>query len=201
MVWMIQSGTSIKFFLPCGRYLINFLLEESILNCRLVETIRSSFALKDELKIRVAQRAIVAWPDIVKVIKFWMSLPKQKQPSEEHKSYERLKIAMKDPLIIVKFKLCENIARHLNSFLVQFQTDEHMVPFLSQRLDDTMCWLAWRIVLKYVMTKANTCVSFIKVNIKSISVHKRPEDVDAGVATKFEMQELVKKKELMILNV
>ena len=46
---------------------------------------------------------------------------------------------MKDPLIIVKFKLFENIARHLNSFLVQFQTDEHMVPFLSQRLDDTMC--------------------------------------------------------------
>ena len=35
--------------------------------------------------VRIAQRAIVVWPDIVKVVKFWMSLPRQKQPSKENK--------------------------------------------------------------------------------------------------------------------
>ena len=59
----------------------------------------------------------------MKAVKFWMSLPKQKQSSKENKIYERLNIAIKDPLIFVKFKLFENIARHLNSFLFQFQTD------------------------------------------------------------------------------
>ena len=130
------------------------------------------------------------------VVKSWMSLPRQKQPSKEYKSYERLKIAIKDPLIIVKFTLFENIARHLNSFLVQFQTDEPMVPFLCQLLDDIMRSLASRVVLKDAMTKANTCLSLIKLDFKSTSVHKRPEDVDAGVAAKFELQELVKKKEV-----
>lgn len=50
------------------------------------------------------------------------------------------------------------------------------------------------------MTKPNPCVSLIKVNFKSTSAHKHSKDVVVGVAAKFEMQELVKKK-LMILNV
>ena len=54
------------------------------------------------------------------IAKFWMFLPKHKEASKENKSYERLKITVKDPLIIVKIKLFENIAGHLNGFLVQF---------------------------------------------------------------------------------
>ena len=50
MVWMLQKGTSIIFFLPCGRYLINLLPGELILNPRLVETIGSSYILIDGLK-------------------------------------------------------------------------------------------------------------------------------------------------------
>ena len=53
-----------------------------------------------------------------------------------------------------------------------------------------------RVVLKDVMTKANTCVSLIKLGFKSNSIHKRREDVVVGVAAKFEMQELLKKKEV-----
>ena len=71
-----------------------------------------------------------------------------------------------------------------------------MVPLLCQHLEDIVRSLASRAVLKDVMTKANTCVSFIKVDFKSTSVHKRPEDVDVGVAAKFEMQVLVEKKEV-----
>ena len=59
-----------------------------------------------------------------------------------------------------------------------------------------MLSLASRVVLKDVMTKANTCISLIKVDFKSISIHKRPENVDVGDAAKFKMQELVKKTEV-----
>ena len=71
-----------------------------------------------------------------------------------------------------------------------------MAPLLCQRLEDIVRSLASRAVLTDVMTKANTCVSFIKVDFKSTSVHKRSEDVDVGVAAKFEMQVLVEKKEV-----
>ena len=125
-----------------------------------------------------------------------MSLPKQKQSSKEKRSYERFKIAVKDPLIIAKFKLFENIARHSKSFLVQFQTGDPIAPFLCHRLEDIMRSLASRVVLTDVMTKANTFASLIKVDFKSTSVHKCPEGVDVEVTANFEMEELVKKKEV-----
>ena len=37
--------------------------------------------------------------------------------------------------------------------------------------------LASRVALKDVTTKANTCVSLIKVDFKSTSIHKCPEDL------------------------
>ena len=70
-----------------------------------------------------------------------------------------------------------------------------MAPLLCQRLEDIIRLLASTVVLKDVRTKANTCDSLVNVDFKSTSVHKRPEDVDVGVAAKFEMLKLVKKKE------
>ena len=104
---------------------------------------------------------------------------------QKNKTCDRLKIAIKEPLIIVKFKLFENIARHFNSFLVQSQTDEPMILFLCQSLEDIMRSLAARVALKDVMAKANTCVSLTKMDFKSTSTHKRPEDVDVRVVAKF----------------
>ena len=52
----------------------------------------------------VAERAIEVWDDIVIDVKFWMSLPKSKQPSSDNKSYTQLKKAITDLLIKMKFK-------------------------------------------------------------------------------------------------
>ena len=41
---------------------------------------------------KVAQTAIVVWSDIMKVAKFWMSLPKQKQPSKKLKAMKDLRL-------------------------------------------------------------------------------------------------------------
>ena len=37
------------------------------------------------------------------IVNFWMALPKSKQPSEENKIYIRLKAAITDSLMLVKF--------------------------------------------------------------------------------------------------
>ena len=49
---------TIKFFLPCERYLINLLPEEPILNPRLVETTRSSSVLTDGLKMEELHKGL-----------------------------------------------------------------------------------------------------------------------------------------------
>lgn len=78
----------------------------------------------------------------------------------------------------------------MNNFLVQFQTDEPMVPFLCQCLEDILRSLASRVILKDVLNNANTCIKLVKVNFKDPSQHKRPENVDVGVAAKIGIHEL-----------
>ena len=80
----------------------------------------------------VAERAIEVWDDIVIDVKFWMSLPKSKQPSSDSKSYTQLKKAITDLLIKMKFKFFAAFAKSLNSFFVTCQIDNLMVPFLAQ---------------------------------------------------------------------
>ena len=75
------------------------------------------------------------WDDIVTVVKFWMSLPKSKQPSSDNKSYTWLQEAITDSLIKMKFKFFAAVANNLTSFLVTFQTDNPIVPFLAQSIE------------------------------------------------------------------
>ena len=53
----------------------------------------------------------------MKTVKFWMGLPRSKQPKEDNKSYQRLKSAINDPLIPVKFRFFAKTAAELNKFL------------------------------------------------------------------------------------
>ena len=82
----------------------------------------------------VAERAIEVWDDIVIDVKFWMSLPKSKQPSTDNKSCTQLKKAIIDLLIKMKFKFFAAFAKSLNSFFVTFQIENLMVPFLAQSI-------------------------------------------------------------------
>ena len=52
----------------------------------------------------VAERTIDVWEDIVTVVKYWMPLPKNKQPLKDSKSFPRLVSAITDSLMICKFK-------------------------------------------------------------------------------------------------
>ena len=65
-----------------------------------------------------------------------MSLPKNKQPHKDNKSFPHLVSAITDPLMICKFKFFAATAKILNKFLLQFQTDKPMAPFLAHALDE-----------------------------------------------------------------
>ena len=86
----------------------------------------------------VAERAIDVWDDMVIIVNYWMGLPKAKQPKQGNKSYSRLKTAVSDPLMKTKFKFFAAIAKILNRFLVMFETNNPMVPFLAQAIEEIM---------------------------------------------------------------
>ena len=76
----------------------------------------------------VAERAVKIWLNLVKVIKYWESLCKSKRP--KNSSYETLVLHYKDPLMIAKFHFFSYVAGIFKSYLVSFQTDSSMVPFV-----------------------------------------------------------------------
>ena len=80
----------------------------------------------------VAERAIDVWENVVKTVKYWMGLQKSKQRKDSNKSYQRLKSAITDLLIPVKLKFFAKTVDELNRFLVLYQTDNPMVPFIAQ---------------------------------------------------------------------
>ena len=91
--------------------------------------------------LKVAVRAIAVWENIRIVVNFWMALQKSRQSSEVIKSYIRLKAAIADSLMFVKFKFFANTAKALNKFLVAYQTEKPMVPFLAQSIEDIISYV------------------------------------------------------------
>ena len=140
----------------------------------------------------VAERAIEVWEDIVTVVKYWMSLPKNKQPHKDNKSFPRLVSAITDPLMICKFKFFAATAKILNKFLLKFQTDKPMVPFLAHALDEIIRNFCTSFLLKETLDNAKTCRLLSKVKFTDPSVQKRASDVDPGIVLKLELSYLRK---------
>ena len=77
----------------------------------------------------VTERAIEILPNIVTIIKYWQSLCKSKRP-QNNKSYNTLVHHHTSSLIVVKLPFFKYIASIFTVFLVSFQSDNPMLPFL-----------------------------------------------------------------------
>ena len=87
----------------------------------------------------VAKKERVIWSKITEVVSYWQQLPKNKQPGLGRPGaniYDHLCKAVKDCLVPVKLLFFEEVAKKLNTFLVVFQTDKPMAPFLTETLED-----------------------------------------------------------------
>ena len=140
----------------------------------------------------VGERAIEVWDNIVTVVKFWMSLPKSKQSSSYNKSYTRLKWAITDPLIKTKFKFFAAVAMSLDSFLMIFQTDNTIVLFLAQSIEEITLNYASSFLLKETLSSPNSCPRLSKIDFKNSAKQKRPVDVEVNVGFKPELSHLQK---------
>ena len=77
---------------------------------------------------KVADRAILVWPHIVEIVRFWQKLVPSKQP--KCKNYTTLKEAAYDTLMIPKLQFFTYVASVLEPFLRLYQTDAPMIPFM-----------------------------------------------------------------------
>ena len=80
----------------------------------------------------VLRRAQVVWLKLVKVVRYWQSLPKSKQPgqgkTDSNKSYQRLPSSCSDALVHLNLAFFEEVAKKLNKFLLRFQANSPTHP-------------------------------------------------------------------------
>ena len=93
-------------------------------------------------------------------------------------------MAIKDPLIPLKLQFLEGIASELNSFLITFQSDKPMIPFLVETLEELLRLLCVKFIGKDTLDAARTTYALLKVDVTDTSNHKNASDIDLGFALK-----------------
>ena len=77
---------------------------------------------------KVADRLIVVWDNMKKIISFWEKLQKSKRPSS--KSYLTVKKSVEDPLVTAKLQFFSFVSSIVEPYLRKYQTDKPMMPFV-----------------------------------------------------------------------
>ena len=78
---------------------------------------------------QVADRAILIWPNVVKMVQYWKKLPGYKQPPGQ--DFITISNAIKDDvLIVVKLKFFSFIASILVPYLTRYQENSPSIPFM-----------------------------------------------------------------------
>ena len=112
----------------------------------------------------VSDRAIDVWDNVVAVINHYEKLTISKRP-QKNKSYDTLVLKKDDISMKVKFCIFRDIAHRLNTFLVKFQTDAPMLPFLADTLETMLRDIMRFFISKSALDKASTQTTLLKLDV------------------------------------
>ena len=94
----------------------------------------------------------------MKDVRYYQKLCKSKRP--QNALYETLLQHYEDILMLIKFQFFKDVANILNPFLNMYQTDQPMMIFLCEDLEDMYRRLLKMVVHKAIIDKARThCTS------------------------------------------
>ena len=100
---------------------------------------------------------------MVMIIKHSESLCKSKRP--QNKSYETLVQHHSDMFVPLRMQFFRFLTKTLKAFLLQYQSDKPMVPFVSDSLEELLRSLMKVIVKEEFLEKASTSMSVTKIDI------------------------------------
>ena len=111
----------------------------------------------------VADRMIEILDKLVKLLEFRESLPKSKRPKS--KSYEKVKCALVDRLLIVKLNFFSYAAGMIEPFLKKFHTDKPTIPVLFFELKTTVASLLEVIIRSSVIESCKSTKKLISISL------------------------------------
>jgi hypothetical protein len=116
----------------------------------------------------VAERGIEVLDYVKAVLNHFAKQAPSKRP-RDNKSYDNLVENQHDPLMKVKMCIFKEIAHKMNAFLVIFQTEAPMLPFLSDTLEVLLRRIMSYFVTAPVLENAATALALIKLDVTAVS--------------------------------
>ena len=94
------------------------------------------------------------------------------------KVFVKVQDMVKDPLLAAKLGFFHGMANHLEKFLVQFQSENPLVPFLYQELFSLTKSLLKRILKPEIYRKIDDYHDINKIDLNSPKFLREPKDID-----------------------
>lgn len=149
--------------------------------------------------VKVAERALQIWPHVDKYVKTLVSQGKAPPTSV---SFFTVQTACDDPLFQAKLEFFVSVARPLQDFLIMFQKEAPMVPFLGVLLKELLSAVMSRFLKKDILEKADTFKKLAMIDPADKKNQKSPKQVELGFAARETLRKVSAKKaasELRIL--
>ena len=144
--------------------------------------------------VAIADRLIEVRPNIKQIRNFQEKLPKSKQPS--NKSYDTLKIAVLDELVIAKLGFFSYLAGMFKPFLTVYQTDCSMIPFFYGDLVKLLKNIFSIIIKPDIMNKYETALKLKEIDLYSSANHLAAKKIEIGFVAFTHIQELRRRDEI-----
>lgn len=141
--------------------------------------------------VTTAERAIKIWPNIVKVIKEWEKKAKSYRPSNA--SYSTLVEFHLDKFVPLRMEFFRYVAKMMQEYLLHFQTDRPMLPFVADSLEEQMRNLMKIVIKPSVVEEAKTPFLLMKVDLDKAD-NRLVTSLNIGTALK-QMLNAVKPKQ------
>ncbi|KAJ4945774.1 hypothetical protein JOQ06_023452 [Pogonophryne albipinna] len=139
--------------------------------------------------VRVAERAVEIWPILQKYVD---GVKNKKIPNPATASYDTIAAAQGDPLIIAKLQFFFAISRTFSPFLLKFQTDEPVMPFLAKDLAELLKSLLRRFVKREFLEDI-TPLKLTKVDAADEKNWVSPMNADIGLGAESVIKALQSK--------
>lgn len=137
---------------------------------------------------RVAERAIIIWPNITKYVSSVVS--SKKKPT--CRSFTVVNEFVNDSLTIAKLHFFVSTTTHVQRFLTMFQAERPMVPFLCDELQAIVRQVLARYLKPEVLRQADTVAKLCNIDCAKASNHVDSKSVDIGFAAKAALKDAPK---------
>lgn len=143
--------------------------------------------------VPVAERIQEILPDIAKYVK---SAKAQQVSCPKTKSFEVIVEAMKDPLLEAKLAFFTLVAKEVYPFLVRYQTDKPMLPFLATDMHAVLKDIMKSFVKKDAIADVNRITKVVNMDVNSSAVQCPIGEVDIGFIARKKVKALLATKKI-----